>query len=105
MCREWFINHCIFLLFTSEKSNLKQFYTKAAKLLFNQSATRATSLYLLFFSRLMRNEKKDLAVKKSSGVINDLLNVLVGSFLCIRQNTAQLVEILSVATHKTCNKF
>ena len=38
-------------------------------------------------------------------MINNLLNVLVCSFLCIRQNTAKLVEILSDATHKTSNKM
>ena len=37
------------------------------KILFNQSAARATFLYPLFFSRLMRNDKKDLAVRKAVG--------------------------------------
>ena len=42
------------------------------KKLFNQSAARATLLYPLCFSRLMRNELNDLAEKKSSWVINNL---------------------------------
>ena len=37
------------------------------KILFNQSAARATFLYPLFSSRLMRNDKKDLAVRKAVG--------------------------------------
>ena len=35
------------------------------KNLFNQSAARATPLYLLCFSRLMRNEPKELPEKKA----------------------------------------
>ena len=46
-------------------------YCKKKKL-FNQSAARATLLYPLCFSRLMRNELNDLAEKKSSWVINNL---------------------------------
>ena len=37
------------------------------KNLFNQSAARATLLYPLCFSRLMRNELNDLAEKKAVG--------------------------------------
>ena len=37
------------------------------KNLFNQSVTRATLLYPLCFSRLMRNELNDLAEKKAVG--------------------------------------
>ena len=37
------------------------------KNLFNQSAARATLLYPLCFSRLMRNELNDLAEKKTVG--------------------------------------
>ena len=37
------------------------------KNLFNQSAARATFLYPLCFSRLMRNELNDLAEKKAVG--------------------------------------
>ena len=47
--------------------------------MFNQSAALATLLYPLCFSRLIRNEQKDLAEKNSSGVINNLLDVLVCS--------------------------
>ena len=46
------------------------------KNLFNQSAARATLLYLLCFSRLMRNEPKDSPEKKCSWMINNLLDVL-----------------------------
>ena len=37
------------------------------KILFNQLAAPATFLYPLFSSRLMRNDKKDLAVRKAVG--------------------------------------
>ena len=45
----------------------------------NQSAVRATLLYLLCFSHLMRNEQKNLEKKKNSWIINNLLYVLVCS--------------------------
>ena len=45
----------------------------------NQSAVCATLLYLLCFSHLMRNEQKNLAKKKNSWIINNLLYVLVCS--------------------------
>ena len=45
------------------------------KHLLNQSAVRTTLLQPLSFSCLMRNELKDLAEKKSSWIINNLLDV------------------------------
>ena len=61
----------------------------------------------------MRNEQNDLAEENSSWIINDLLDVLVCSiadriFLLVfiltrlqaRQNTAQLVKILSDTTNQ-----
>lgn len=54
------------------------------KNLFSQSAARATLLYPLCFSRVMRNDQKNLAEekkqkKKSSWLINSFLDVLVRS--------------------------
>ena len=45
----------------------------------NQSAARASLLYPLCFSRLIRNEQKDLAEKKISWIINNFFDVLVCS--------------------------
>ena len=49
------------------------------KNLFNQSAAHTTFLYPLCFYRLMRNELKDSAEKKSNWIIKNLLDVLVCS--------------------------
>ena len=46
---------------------LDSWFFFTVKILFNQSAARATFLYPLFSSRLMRNDKKDLAVRKAVG--------------------------------------
>ena len=46
---------------------------------FNQSAAQTTFLYPLCFYRLMRNELKDSAEKKSNWIIKNLLDVLVCS--------------------------
>ena len=59
------------------------------KNLFNQSAARTSLLYPLCFSRLMRNEQKDLEEKKA---------------LRSRQNTAQLIKYSAIHT-KTSNKI
>ena len=45
----------------------------------NQSAARASLLYPLCFSRLIRNEQKDLAERKISWIINNFFDVLVWS--------------------------
>ena len=66
------------------------------KTLFDQSAERATFLFSLCFSRLMRNEQRDLA-EKSIWRMNNLLVFCLT--LRARQNTAQLVKILSDTTH------
>ena len=61
------------------------------------SRLRATLLYPLCLPRLMRNEEKDLAEKKSSWIINNLLDVLVCLYeLCKIQTT----KILSYTTHQ-----
>ena len=53
----------------------------------------------------MRNELKDLAEKKSSWIMNNLLEVLVSSIAVYfyeqaRQNMAHLIKILSDTTHQ-----
>ena len=68
----------------------------------NQSAARATLLYPLCFSRLMR--KRDLAEKNSSLIINNSTKWLVLVFwlaLRDRQNTAQLVKMLTQGYYTT----
>ena len=84
------------------------------KNLFNQSGARATLLYPLCFSHLMRNEQNDLAKKRSSWKINDLLDVLACSiaeyfyyllvfWLALQAqlvNTAHLVKVLSDTSHQ-----
>ena len=84
------------------------------KNLFNQSGARATLLYPLCFSHLMRNEQNDLAKPRSSWKINDLLDVLACSiaeyfyyllvfWLALQAqlvNTAHLVKVLSDTSHQ-----
>ena len=60
------------------------------KNLFNQSAARTSLLYPLCFSRLMRNEQKDLEEKKA---------------LRSRQNTAQLIKYSAILHTKTSYKI
>ena len=57
-------------------------YFVLLKNLFNRSAAHAALLYPLCFSRLMRNEQKDLA-EKSSWIINNLLDIWSVALLSI----------------------
>ena len=77
------------------------------------SRLRATHLYPLCFSRHIIDEQKDLAEKKNSCMVNNLLDILVCSIaeyfyslfvfwltLRARQNTTQLVKIFSDTRHQ-----
>ena len=69
--------------------------------LFNQSAARATLLYPLCFTRLMRNEEKDSAENKEVGLYNflDILVCSIAEYLCDLCKT-QTTKILSYTTHQ-----